>query len=84
MARKQGIEWERIPLGWRPDKTIAAEIGCRQQTVWHARTSRGIPAYQERVRMILLAVAGNRAGALLAKDAKKLLKAWPARGGLDA
>ena len=81
MAPRRDINWDKVPLGWVPDKTLAVKLGCRQQSVWAARRKRKIPSYQERVRFILRAVAGNRAGKLLAKDAKRLLKGWLDRGG---
>lgn len=37
--------WDDLPLGKVPDKAIAAQLGCRRQTVIAARQRLGIPAF---------------------------------------
>ena len=45
VRQRTQYSWEDYPLGQVPDHEVAANLGCRRQTVIAARQRRGIPAF---------------------------------------
>jgi hypothetical protein len=43
--RKSRYDWDKIPLGQKPDADIARELGCSNQLVWENRRLRGIESF---------------------------------------
>ena len=46
--KKHMINWDKVPLGSKPDTHIAKELGCYPTAVCSARKTRGIPPYEKK------------------------------------
>jgi Trp operon repressor len=47
MATKKNIAWDKQPLGKVTDSVLADKLGVCRESVWCARTKRGIPAFKD-------------------------------------